>query len=156
MTYSKNFNLKYTVLRYGSVFGPSSQKWNGIYNYLNQAINNNKIICNGNGEEIREYIHVKDAAKLSVKVLERKIDEKAISIFGQKPVSVDQLFDLMFEILGKNSFLSKYWGMCFFMCFVVFQRYPNKLQLNVVRERSKLHKSHSRTKVGNTDLVGRS
>ena len=51
-TYSTNFNLKYTVLRYGSVFGPSSQKWNGIYKYLEQAIKTSKIVCNGNGEEI--------------------------------------------------------------------------------------------------------
>ena len=47
-------------------------------------------------------MHVKDAAKLSVKIIEDKISENAVSILGQKSITVDQLFDLLFEISGKK------------------------------------------------------
>ena len=91
-TYSTNFNLKYTVLRYGSVFGPSSQKWNGIYKYLEQAIKTSKIVCNGNGEEIREYIHVEDAAKLSIKSMDKKYVNKYLTISGVNSLKAKDLF----------------------------------------------------------------
>jgi len=101
-TYSKNFNLKYTVLRYGSIFGPSSQKWNGIYNYLNQALNSNKIICNGNGDEVREYIHVKDAAKLTIKCLKKEYENKYLTISGVNSLKARDLFLMISEILNKK------------------------------------------------------
>lgn len=101
-TYSKNFNLKFTVLRYGSIFGPSSQKWNGIYNYLNQAIYSNKIVCNGNGEEIREYIHVEDAAKLSIKSLKKEYENKYLTISGINSLKAKDLFLMISEILNKK------------------------------------------------------
>ena len=101
-TYSKNFNLKFTVLRYGSIFHPSSQKWNGIYNYLNQAIYSNKIVCNGNGEEIREYIHVEDAAKLSIKSLKKEYENKYLTISGINSLKAKDLFLMISEILNKK------------------------------------------------------
>ena len=101
-TYSVNYNLKYTVLRYGSIFGPSSQKWNGIYKYLDQAIKQNKIICNGNGEEIREYIHVEDAAKLSIKSINKKYENKYITISGVNSLKAKDLFTMISEILNKK------------------------------------------------------
>ena len=60
------------------------------------------VIYQGTGKEIRYYIHVKDAAKLTLKAHNDKINEKSVSIFGDKPVTVDQLFDLLFEIFGKK------------------------------------------------------
>ncbi len=101
-TYSTNFNLKYTVLRYGSVFGPSSQKWNGIYKYLEQAIKTSKIVCNGNGEEIREYIHVEDAAKLSIKSMDKKYVNKYLTISGVNSLKAKDLFTMIGEILNKK------------------------------------------------------
>ena len=101
-TYSTNFNLKYTVLRYGSVFGPPSQKWNGIYKYLEQAIKTSKIVCNGNGEEIREYIHVEDAAKLSIKSMDKKYINKYLTISGVNSLKAKDLFTMIGEILNKK------------------------------------------------------
>ena len=100
--FSRIGNFNYKFLRFGSLYGENAQSWNGISQFIDQINKKGFIQYKGNGKEIRDYIHVKDAAKLSVKILERKIDEKAISIFGQKSISVDQLFDLMFEISGKR------------------------------------------------------
>ena len=61
-----------------------------------------KVIYQGTGKEIRYYVHVKDAAKLTLKAHNREMSEKSVSIFGDKPVTVDQLFDLLFEIFGKK------------------------------------------------------
>ena len=36
--YHKQYNLPYTILRYGSLYGPRSDKRNGIYRFIHQAI----------------------------------------------------------------------------------------------------------------------
>ena len=40
--YQREFNISYTILRYGSLYGPRSNKTNGIYNMLFQALKNKK------------------------------------------------------------------------------------------------------------------
>ena len=101
-TYSKNFKLKFTVLRYGSIYGADSQNWNGIYKYVEQAVQKNKILCNGDGEEIREYIHVKDAAKITVKAMNKKYENQFITISGINSLKAKDLFTMISEILNKK------------------------------------------------------
>ena len=89
-------------MRYGSLYGERAQEWNGISKFINQIKGKGTITYQGNGKEVRDYVHVRDAAKLSVKIIEDKIHENAVSILGQKSITVDQLFDLLFEISGKK------------------------------------------------------
>ena len=89
-------------MRYGSLYGERAQEWNGISKFISQIKVKGAVTYQGNGKEVRDYVHVKDAAKLSVKIIEDKIHENAVSILGQKSITVDQLFDLLFEISGKK------------------------------------------------------
>lgn len=100
--FSKVSKFNYKLLRYGSLYGERAQKWNGIQKFIDQIIHKGEIVYKGNGKEIRDYIHVRDAARLSASILSKKIKNNAISIFGQKSITVDQLLDLMFEIYGKK------------------------------------------------------
>ena len=100
--FSKLGKFDYKFLRYGSVYGERSQSWNGISKFINQIKKNGKVTYQGTGKEVRHYIHVKDAAKLTVELHNKKINENAILILGDKPLTVDQLFDLIFEICGKR------------------------------------------------------
>ena len=95
--FSKVGNFSYKFVRYGSLYGERAQEWNGISKFISQ-IKVKGTTYQGNGKEVRDYVHVKDAAKLSVKIIEDKIHENAVSILGQKSITVDQLFDLLFEI----------------------------------------------------------
>ena len=62
--YCEEYDLDYTFLRYGSLYGPRSQEWNGIKRFVSQIIREGQLDYMGDGKEIREYIHVLDAAKL--------------------------------------------------------------------------------------------
>ena len=53
----------------------------------------------GNGEEIREYIHVQDAAKLSVDILGDEYRNRRIIIAGNEQIKVKDLLTMMKEIL---------------------------------------------------------
>lgn len=100
--YFDAFNLPYTILRYGSLYGPRSRGNNWIYKIIKQALNEGKITRHGDGEEIREYIHVKDAAKLSVKILENKYENRNVIITGTQPLKIKDLHMMVKEILGNK------------------------------------------------------
>src|SRR3989338_8334281 len=63
--YQKAYGINFTIMRYGSLYGPRCSQNNWIYKILRQAIEEGKIVRQGNGEELREYIHVADAARIS-------------------------------------------------------------------------------------------
>lgn len=99
-TYSEKFAIDYTLLRYGSLYGPRAQSWNGLQKYVEQAVRTNSITYTGTGRERREYIHVKDAAKLSVDILKEIYKNHAITVTGQQVLNSGELIDLIFEIAG--------------------------------------------------------
>ena len=96
--YSKHSNLNYTFLRYGSLYGPRAQKWNGLKNRVSEIIKNKKLIYNGTGDEQREYIYVKDAADMSVECLSDEYINQAITLTGQQTIDSKSLIDMIFEI----------------------------------------------------------
>ena len=100
--YNESFNLPYTVLRYGSLYGPRAKDNNWIHKICKQALNEGKITRHGDGEEIREYIHVKDAAKLSVKILSKEYENQNITITGNQPMKIKDLHTMVKEILGNK------------------------------------------------------
>ena len=108
-TYQERFGLDFTFLRYGSLYGPRSQAWNGLRRYVSQVIREGKLDYRGTGKERREYIHVHDAARLSVDILDEIHKNKAITVSGHQVLNSEELIDLIFEISGveKNVAFSK-------------------------------------------------
>jgi len=96
--YQKQFGLDFTILRFGSIYGPRANEFNSISNMLLQAIQNKKIIRRGDGNEVREYIHVKDAAQLSVSALDKKFINKHLIITGSQQMKIKDLLVMIKEI----------------------------------------------------------
>lgn len=105
--YQKIYGLKYTILRYGSLYGPRANHFNFINRIIIQAIKDKKIIREGNGEELREYIHIKDAARASVEILSDEFVNANIMITGTKSMRIHDLLDMIKEIF-KNKIEIKY------------------------------------------------
>ena len=99
--YGERFNLDYTLLRYGSLYGPRAQDWNGLKQYVTQVIREGRLDYNGTGRERREYIHVRDAARLSVGLL---VDDQhrnhAVTVTGSQVLNSRELVEMIFEIAG--------------------------------------------------------
>ena len=98
--YAKEFDIEYTMLRYGSLYGPRAQDWNGIQKFVKQIIEDGYIEYGGTGNELREYIHVRDAAELSVDILSEEYVNSALTVTGLQIYRVDQLISMLFEIIG--------------------------------------------------------
>ena len=98
--YLKIYELDYTILRYGSLYGPRSDHRNGLWRILKHAIETGKISYEGSAEAIREYIHVEDAARASVTALGNDFRNQHVVLTGQEPMQVMDLLKMLAEILG--------------------------------------------------------
>lgn len=54
--YQRAFDLDFTILRYGSLYGPRADASNGLYRIVRDALMRGSISYDGNPESIREYI----------------------------------------------------------------------------------------------------
>ena len=99
--YLKKYSLPFTILRYGSVYSEKSYDNNYIYNLVKSAVLEGKINHNGDGNELREYIHAADASKLSVDVIESE-DFKNLHVIltGNERMKRSDLFNMVNEILN--------------------------------------------------------
>lgn len=102
--YFRAFGLNYTILRYGSLFGPRSDESNGLYRIVKDALQNGYIkISKVSPQAIREYIHVEDAAKASVVALGKEFENESIVLTGHEPMSFSDLMKMLAEILGYST-----------------------------------------------------
>jgi len=100
--YNEMFKLPFTILRYGSLYGPRSKESNFIHRIIKQALTQKKIIRYGDGEEIREYIHVLDAAKESVEILSKEFANQYVILTGNQQMRIKDLLMMIKEILGNK------------------------------------------------------
>ncbi len=98
--YYKRYGLKYTVIRYGSLYGERPSHNNYIYNLLKDSIMSCKLEYKGDGQDIREYIHASDAAKLSVNIIEdTQYENEHIILTGIERLKRIELLTMIKEIM---------------------------------------------------------
>jgi UDP-glucose 4-epimerase len=102
--YQKVYGLDYTILRYGSLYGPRATCSNGLYQIVKKALETGILCYEGSPESLREYIHVVDAARASVVALNDDFRNESVVLTGQEPMRVLDLLEMLGEILGlKNA-----------------------------------------------------
>ena len=100
--YYKEYNVDFTILRYGSLYGKRANNFNFIKNSIRQALLEGKIVRNGDGEEIRDYVNILDAARLSVDALEQEYRNSFLMITGPQTMKVKELLLMIKEIMGDD------------------------------------------------------
>ena len=101
-TYYENYGLEYTILRYGSLYGPRADEKNAIYRFVLQALADRKINYFGSPEALREYIHVEDAAECSLEILKSKYANQSIILTGHQPMKVGDVLKMITEMIGED------------------------------------------------------
>ena len=54
----------------------------------------------GNGDELREYIHVEDAARYSVQVLDKEFENSYVILTGHQPMRIKDVMIMIKEMLN--------------------------------------------------------
>jgi len=98
--YSKEYGLEFTIIRYGSLYGERANNFNFIKNCIRQALMEGRIVRKGDGEEIRDYVNIIDAAKASTDVLRDTYKDAYVMITGPQTMKVKELLFMIKEIMN--------------------------------------------------------
>lgn len=107
--YSQLHHIPYTILRYANVFGPrqtSTGEGGVVAIFCNEFINHRNPIINGDGEQTRDFIYVKDVAKANLAAIQNGHNE-TFNIGSNQKISINRLYTLMRENFN-SSFTSRY------------------------------------------------
>lgn len=97
--YQKLHGLKCTVLRFGSLYGPRAKDNNGIRTFLREAVEKGRIVYWGTGEEVREYVHIKDAARSCVDALKPAYANSCLLLTGAQSMRIRDLLTMIREMM---------------------------------------------------------
>ncbi|NFO31267.1 NAD-dependent epimerase/dehydratase family protein [Clostridium botulinum] len=103
-TYSKLYDIKYTIFRYANVYGiRQDPKGEGgvISIFIDKFLENKSPIIFGDGNQTRDFVYVKDIAKANLLALTNG-DNEICNISTQKPISINELLKTMQEILNSD------------------------------------------------------
>lgn len=101
--YFKMHGLPYTILQLGSAYGPGAKQTNLVSRFINEALNLRKIIHNGTGEEIRQYIYVKDVVRAAIESFENKYKNKKIILLGNEKITISNLMSEIKLQINQNT-----------------------------------------------------
>ena len=103
-TYGEERGLAYTILRYGTLYGRRAGPTNRIHEMITSAIQAAHIGYPGSGDALRDFIHVRDAAQLTVRTLDPQYIARHLLITGQERMRVRDIARMIAEMLpGKIS-----------------------------------------------------
>ena len=100
--YHERYGLEFTTLRFGSLYGPRAGTGSYLNCILSQALNERRIDYYGTGEEVREYIHVLDAAAMSVDVLAPEFANQYVHLTGRERITSRDMLAMIREMLGSD------------------------------------------------------
>ena len=98
--YQKIYGLDYTILRYGSLYGPRAGLSNGLFRIVKNAVETGTVRYDGSPDAMREYIHVGDAARASVIALGDEYRNKSLVLTGQEAMRVGDILCMLAEMLN--------------------------------------------------------
>jgi UDP-glucose 4-epimerase len=98
--FQRQNGLPFTILRYGTLYGRRADQRNSVHRFLAEALESGRIKYYGTGDEIREYIHVADAARCSVDILSPDYENQHVVLTGHQAMRVKDLMLMIREITG--------------------------------------------------------
>jgi UDP-glucose 4-epimerase len=100
--YQMNYGLKYTILRYPNVYGARQDPFGEagvIAIFAGQMLRGRQPVINGDGEQLRDYVHVSDVVRANRIVLNAG-DNDIFNVGWGRGTSVNQIFRGLRDILG--------------------------------------------------------
>jgi len=94
--YRTVFNLDYVALRYANVYGPRQDPFGEagvVAIFIQKMLDGETPIINGDGEQTRDFVFVKDVAKANILAIKNSASENVFNIGTGIETSVNQIFD---------------------------------------------------------------
>lgn len=100
--YSNLYGIKYTIFRYSNVYGPrqdSTGEGGVVAIFCESLIKGRQPVIFGDGEQTRDFVYVKDIARVNLLALEGG-DNEIFNVCTNSAVSVNKLLSVMNMVRG--------------------------------------------------------
>ena len=91
----QRYKLNYTILRFGTIYGETSSKKNGLKKVVFAAVKKRKLEYSGTKKAQRRYLHVSDAIGACIETIKNKYNNKNILITGKKVIKVKKILKIL-------------------------------------------------------------
>jgi UDP-glucose 4-epimerase len=100
--YQTLYNLPYTVLRYGTAYGPRNRGDDAISLFVKKALNGENLIIHGTGEQKRNFTYVEDLALGTVAALAPVAENKVYTLVGKRSTSIKELAEIIRRVVNSR------------------------------------------------------
>jgi len=99
-SYSKLYDVDYTILRFGIPYGPRARDGAVIPIFVNKALNGEALTIAGDGLQFRKFVYVEDLAEGVARSLSSVAKNRIYNLDGTEKVSIRQIAETIQKILG--------------------------------------------------------
>jgi len=104
LAYHGSWGLGTVVLRFGNVYGPFSVHKNSVVaKFLKDILTKRQITIDGDGQQTRDFIYVKDLCRAILLALESNVSGEVFQIATGVETSILQLVALVQETVGQHA-----------------------------------------------------
>ncbi len=98
--YNALFGLPYTILRYGTTYGPRSRSADVVSIFVKRALERNSITIFGTGNQKRHFIYIEDLAEGNVAALKDIAVNQTYNLEGIRPITVKEIAETVKRLVG--------------------------------------------------------
>ena len=110
--YSKNYGLNTIALRYQNVYGPRQDMspYSGVISkWLGNLQKNKNLLIYGDGEQIRDFVYIKDVINANlIAAVSKKVEGEVFNIGSDTKISINELAKTIKEVWGSKNIKIEY------------------------------------------------
>lgn len=108
-TYSFQFNIDVTIVRYFTVYGPAGRPDMSILRFIKWVDEGNPIILYGDGTQSRDFTYIDDIAEGTICAALTNTKYEIINLGGgNTPVAINELISRIEKLLGKKAIIENH------------------------------------------------
>ena len=96
------YSLPYTILRYGTAYGPRSREADAVSLFVMRALRGESLVIHGSGEQKRHFTYVEDLALGSVAALSPVAENRTYTLASREPVSINELAQIVRRMFNEQ------------------------------------------------------
>lgn len=100
--YNTLYGLPFTILRYGTAYGPRSRGEDVISLFVKRALSGEPLEIHGSGAQSRNFIYVEDLAKGNVAALSEVAKNRTYILEGSRAVTIRELAEIVTRIFDED------------------------------------------------------
>ena len=107
-TYSHQFNIDVSIVRYFTVYGPSGRPDMSVLRFIKWIDEGVPIVLYGDGTQSRDFTFIDDIARGTIAASEKKVGYEIINLGGGKnPISINSLISKIEILLNKSAVINQ-------------------------------------------------